>query len=316
METLIELYDERPFENVLGVEMFRPARVVYICPETAAGDAMLHRTLHAYFTRRGLQAELIFFKANVYDTNAVLVLLRTILAHYPDCAIDITGGTDAVLFAAGLLCAETGTPVFTYSRKRNCLYDIQNAPFAEALPCDLRYRVEDFFAMAGGSVREGRVDNAVLARYLDDFDPFLQVYLQFQQSWTKIVTYFQRISPTAPDGSWSPDVKGPYTVKGERGSRIDAPEEALRELEQIGLIRDLHILRQQRAGRHVLPRRGPAVHQLQDLRDPHRGAQRAGRSARPLRRTDGPRRHRHGRARQRPRTQPRLRAEHPCDRPA
>ena len=241
METLIELYDERPFENVLGVEMFRPARVVYICPETAAGDAMLHRTLHAYFTRRGLQAELIFFKANVYDTNAVLVLLRTILAHYPDCAIDITGGTDAVLFAAGLLCAETGTPVFTYSRKRNCLYDIQNAPFAEALPCDLRYRVEDFFAMAGGSVREGRVDNAVLARYLDDFDPFLQVYLQFQQSWTKIVTYFQRISPTAPDGSWSPDVKGPYTVKGERGSRIDAPEAALRELERIGLIRDLHI---------------------------------------------------------------------------
>ena len=225
METLIELYDERPFENVLGVEMFRPNRVVYICPETAAGDALLHRTLHAYFTRRGLQAELIFFKANVYDTNAVLVLLRTILAHYPDCALDITGGTDAVLFAAGLLCAESEIPVFTYSRKRNCLYNIRNAAFAEALRCDLHYRVEDFFAMAGGAVREGRVDNAVLARYLDDFDPFLQIYLQHQQSWTKIVTYIQRISPGSPDGSYTLDVSGPYTVKGERGSRIDAPEE-------------------------------------------------------------------------------------------
>ena len=31
METLIELYDERPLENVLGVEMFSPKRVIYIC---------------------------------------------------------------------------------------------------------------------------------------------------------------------------------------------------------------------------------------------------------------------------------------------
>ena len=30
IETLIELYDDRPLENVLGVEMFRPQRVVYI----------------------------------------------------------------------------------------------------------------------------------------------------------------------------------------------------------------------------------------------------------------------------------------------
>ena len=36
METLIELYDERPLENVLGVEMFRPERVVYVCPDRIA----------------------------------------------------------------------------------------------------------------------------------------------------------------------------------------------------------------------------------------------------------------------------------------
>ena len=241
METLIELYDERPLENVLGVEMFRPRRVVYICPQAAARDELLHRTLRAYFSRRALQVELIFFKANVYDTDAVLALLRTILARYPDSAMDITGGTDAVLFAAGLLCAETGLPVFTYSRRRNRIYNIRNAGFADGLLCDLRYSVEDFFYMAGGSVREGRADNAALARYLDDFDPFFSVYQQFWQRWTKIVTYMQRISPAAPDGSWSLDASGPYTVKGERGSRIDAPEDALREFERIGFVRDLCI---------------------------------------------------------------------------
>ena len=45
METLIELYDERPLENVLGVDMFHPKRVVYICPGSVASDLNLQNKL-------------------------------------------------------------------------------------------------------------------------------------------------------------------------------------------------------------------------------------------------------------------------------
>ena len=241
METLIELYDERPLENILGAEMFRPRRIVYICPEPVARSAALHRQLRAFFARRGLQAELIFFKADVYDADSVLALLRDIVARYGDCAIDITGGTDAVLFAAGLLCAEASIPVFTYSRRKNCFYSIRGADFAEARVCSLRYEVEDFFLMAGGSVREGRANNALLSRYLSDFDPFFEVFMRFRRDWTKIVTYLQRLSPSPADGPVSLEASGPYTVKGERGSRIGAPEDALRALEGIGFIHGLRI---------------------------------------------------------------------------
>ena len=241
METLIELVDERPLENILGAEMFRPRRIVYICPEAVARSAALHKQMRLLFSRRGLQAELIFFKADVYNADAVLALLRTILARYGDCAIDITGGTDAVLFAAGLLCAEADIPVFTYSRRQNRFYNIRNADFADGRLCSLRYRVEDFFLMAGGSVREGRVNNAVLERYLPDFEPFFRVFLKYRRDWTKIVTYLQRVSPSAAEGSVPLEASGPYTVKGERGSRIDAPEDALRALEGLDLIRELHI---------------------------------------------------------------------------
>ena len=241
METLIELYDKRPLENILGAEMFRPRRVVYICPDHAARDAVLHRKMRAYFSRRAQPVELIFFKADVYDADAVLALLRNILARYGDCAMDITGGTDAVLFAAGLLSAEASIPVFTYSRKKNSFYNIRNAAFADGLACPLRYKVEDFFLMAGGSVREGRVNNALLERYLADFDPFFGLFLDHRRDWTKIVTYLQRVSPPGAEGSFSLQVSGPYTVKGERGTRIDAPEEALRDLERIGFIRELTI---------------------------------------------------------------------------
>ena len=155
--------------------------------------------------------------------------------------MDITGGTDAVLFAAGLLCAEANIPVFTYSRKKNCFYNIRNADFAEGKLCSLRYKVEDFFLMAGGSVREGRVNNALLERYLSDFDPFFRVFLDHRRDWVKIVTYLQRVSSSGAEGPVSLDASGPYAVKGERGSRIDAPEDALRDLARIGFIRDLHI---------------------------------------------------------------------------
>ena len=241
METLIELYDERPLENILGAEMFRPRRVVYICPEAVARSAALHKQMRVFFKRRALQAELVFFKADVYNADAVLALLRTILARYPDCAMDITGGTDAVLFAAGLLSAEASIPVFTYSRKQNRFYDIRHADFADGKLCSLSYKVEDFFLMAGGSVREGRVNNAALESYLPDLEPFFKLFLRFRRDWTRIVTYLQRVSPPAAEGAVSLDASGPYTVKGERGTRIDAPEDALRSLESLGFLRELRL---------------------------------------------------------------------------
>ena len=242
MDTLIELYDERPLENVLGVEMFRPQRVVYICPEQIASNTTVQKKLRAYFAHRKQKVELIFYKASIFDTEAMLQLFRSIVLRYPDCAIDITGGTDAVLFAAGLLSAESPVPVFTYSRRKNKFYDLRNAPFASRLPCDVQYSVEDCFLMAGGSMRTGRVDNAILAKYLDDIEPFFQLYLTYRRPWTNIVTYMQRISPPASDGGIPLQVSGSYTVKGERAARIRAPEDALRALESIGFLQDLVIV--------------------------------------------------------------------------
>ncbi len=242
MQTLIELYDERPLENVLGVEMFRPPRTVYVCPEGIASDERVRNRLRAYFRHRGLETELVFVKAHVYDTEAMLGLFRRIVEQYPDCALDITGGTDAVLFAAGLLSAVSAVPVFTYSRRRNCLFNIRNASFAAGLPCGLAYTVEDCFLMAGGVMRPGRVDNAILERYLEDIDPFFRLYLAHRRGWTGTVSYMQRISQGAADGSFSLTVRGGYEVKGERGRRIEAPEAALRAMADIGFLEDLEIV--------------------------------------------------------------------------
>ena len=244
MQTLIELYDERPLENVLGVEVFRPERVVYVCPSRIAKDKAFHRRLRAYFAHRGQAIDLEFIRADVYKAEAILKTLRKIVTQHPDCALDITGGTDAVLYAAGLLGAEQPIPAFTYSRKKNRFFEIQNAPFAAGQPCSVVYSVEDCFLMAGGALRPGRVDNSALEAMDADILPFFRLYLKHRREWPRVIGYLQRVSQAEPGSPIPLTVHGAYTVKGDRGARLDAPEEALRALTHIGFLRELSVDRE------------------------------------------------------------------------
>ena len=240
VKTLVEFYDVRPLENVLGVEIFHPEHVVYICPEKTPKSAKAQ--LKRYFSHRGIAASLEFQYVNTFDAAAILQVFRKVLYQYPEAVMDITGGTDALLFAAGFVGSEKKIPVVTYSRVQNRFYSIHLAQSAHGIPCDIVLSVEDCFLMAGGFMRQGRVDNGILSRYMDDFGPFFDVFLKYRSRWDKIVTYIQRVSPAQEDGTFSLSIQGNYTVKGERGNRLSAPEETLRDLEGIGMISGLEIV--------------------------------------------------------------------------
>ncbi len=242
MNTLIELYDDRANENILAPDMFRPERIVYLCPREIAQDKSRQGKIKDFFLRRGWEPEVIFLESSLFKADRILRQLLSINKKYPDCALDVTGGSDAALFAAGMFASQTGVPAFTYSRKQNRFYDISGAPFADNLSCDLKYSVEEFFLMAGGTLLPGRVNNSILNQYLDDFDSFFACFLRFRRNWTNIISYIQRVSP-AEYGQVPPlSIQGNYTVKGEHGRRNSANEDALRELEHIDFIRDLSIV--------------------------------------------------------------------------
>lgn len=241
MDTLIELYDERAIENILAPEMFRPQRIIYLCPEDVAQDRSRQDKLRAFFQHRGWEPELIFMTTSLFKADRILRQLLTIGEKYPDCAVDVTGGSDAALFAAGMFSAQTGAPAFTYSRKKNSFYDISGADFADNLECTLSYSVEDFFLMAGGTLLPGRVDNGVLSKYLTDFDPFFDCFLRFRRDWSDIISYIQKVSPGEYGQTPPLTVEGKYTVKGDHGARNAANEGALNALARIGFLQDLRI---------------------------------------------------------------------------
>ena len=119
MNTLIELYDERAIENVLAADMFRPQRIVYLCPTEVAQNKESQKQIGDFFRHRGWNPELIFLEASLYKVDRILRQLLAISEKYPDCAMDVTGGSDAELFAAGLFAAKANVRVFTYSRRKN-----------------------------------------------------------------------------------------------------------------------------------------------------------------------------------------------------
>lgn len=233
MKTLIELWDERPIENVLAAEMFQPEEVIFVCPPEKVADREWRRTIEDYFDHRGIELKVSFVPVSLLDALKIRRVLKDILNEHPDAAIDISGGTDATLFAAGAAAEET--PVFTYSHKRNTFFEIQNAPFARNLPCTVHLDAASCFLMAGGVLLPGREDNSVLRNRLPEIARAFAVYSVHRPIWERQIKAIQRISSAS-----DPELKaeGPRTVKVDNG-QATFDGSLLYDLSDAGLLRDL-----------------------------------------------------------------------------
>ena len=235
MKTLIELYDERPIENVLGTEVFHPAETVLICPPEVAANGALKKSMEQYFKHRKCPVKLTFVPVSMLDAVKVERQIEKVLSTHEDCAIDISGGTDAALFAAGAVSGDV--PVYTYSRKKNAFFEILNAPFARDLKCDVRLDAESCFLMAGGTLLPGRENNERLRKMLSDIDRLFAVYAKFRRVWNRQVSYIQKISSSE---AGKLEAEGPLTAKADNRT-VTADEPLLRALSKAGLILDLRL---------------------------------------------------------------------------
>lgn len=246
MKTLIELYDRRPIENVLSTEVFRPKQTIYLYPREQSDAKKCKQQLQRYFQSKHIQTELLFLEIDFYHADSILAQLERAVQAEPDCALDITGGSDAALFAAGLFCARHNIPVFTYSRKRNCFFNIRGCAF-EQLPCTVVHSVSDCFLMAGGTVKAGHTDSNCISAYLPKVDDFFQLYLKYKSSWRQAVHYLQQASaPLRGAATPSLHVDAPTTVRDARGKQLQMPRELLAALAELRFLQSLDLSRKGR----------------------------------------------------------------------
>lgn len=235
MRTLIELYDERPIENVLATEMFHPEETIFICTPEVASDKLLHASLKEYFLHRGCKVKLTFVPVSLLDAQKVAASIQKVLSSHEDCCLDISGGTDAALFAAGLVCQDV--PVITYSRKRNTFFEIHHAPFARSLPCSVTLDAASCFLMAGGSLMPGREDNKALPGRLEEIDRLFSVYSTYRKTWNKQISLLQRLNQSSKDPL---ECSAPLSGSTESGLK-DLDFGLLRVLHDQSLISDLKL---------------------------------------------------------------------------
>ena len=84
MKTLIELYDERPLENILATEVFRPERTVFLAPPEIAENAGIADALKAFLRGRGIETRLEALPTDMNDPEAVRASMAKVLATWDD----------------------------------------------------------------------------------------------------------------------------------------------------------------------------------------------------------------------------------------
>ena len=233
MRTLIELYDTSPIRNVLSTVMFRPQEMILVCPPEIAEDPNQRRSLRDFFMYLDCPVKLTLIPVTLLDAGKTERVLREVLESHQDCAIDIAGGTDAALFAAGVVSGET--PVFTYSTRKNTFFEIKNAHFARSLPNNVHLDVRSCLMMAGGTLHPGRAENDGLAERTEQIDRLFNVYSDFRPQWNRQINYIQKISSSEPGIL---EANGQLTEKAGN-KKVDADIEFFKALEQAGLILDL-----------------------------------------------------------------------------
>ena len=235
MKTLIELYDERPIKNVLATDMFHPEETIILCPPNVTDIRKVRTTIEKYLDYRRCNTRITVIQVSLLDARKTEKRLRNILESHPDCAINISGGSDTTLYAVGRSCGET--PVFTFSRKNNTFYDVSNAAFARNLPCTSIHDAQACFLLAGGKMLPGRADNSDLKDRLSQIDSLFSVFRKNRRIWRSQITYIQKISSSLP-GELS--AKGKPAVQADHGM-VAADNSFLTALQDADLIRDLKI---------------------------------------------------------------------------
>lgn len=236
MKTLIELYDPSPIRNVLATLKFRPEEMILLCPSEILENQDLKRSLRELFAYVGCPARVSLVSVSLLDAEKIARVLRKILDSHRDCAIDISGGTDAALFASGAVSGDA--PVFTYSKRKNTFFEIHNAPFARNVPCDVRLDTAACLLMAGGTLLPGRADNSILANMSGRIDRLFAIYSKYRRIWNRQISFIQRISSAEPGELTA---EGPLTVKaGNKTARGDSA--FFDELASAGMILNLEHL--------------------------------------------------------------------------
>ena len=238
MKILIELYDKEPIYNYLAACVFMPDRVYFI-GNYDVPDKKCRLKTEKFARLTGIDAEFRYVSADSLCFDAMCSEIgRIIEAEKKDgnkCIIDVTGGSDLALVAAGALIGKC-EDIVRYDKE---LGEFRMLSCNETRAVNLGIPCEAFIAAAGGTVYEKTRSMNFTDKEWQTIRRIISVFFSNCDSWTKFVKYLQRVSKK--EGGKIGDslfVDAPLTVN-EGGKNYSCNKEILSELEKCGAVRNV-----------------------------------------------------------------------------
>lgn len=245
--TLIEFFDFKAIDNVIGALLLKPERVVFIGNDRSAMESRLPY-YNALLGERGIMTEMIVRSVNRNSLTATLNALEEILDTYGDCVFDIEGGDEMYLMAVGIIMARReGIQVHRIHVQTN---KIQNCDMDNHVckAVDFDVSVKEYLMAGGGEIVYDRREYMLTFDW--HFNPELEedirklwtICARNNFSWNRHINTLAQMAIAfnlgqSSEWSFDPELGKKYMTSNGGLYCLELP--LMRELERYGFITDL-----------------------------------------------------------------------------
>lgn len=265
MKVLIELYDtEDPILNVLSCLAIKPDEVIFIGEERTKKQRF-QRPLKRVLEMSGLNIPLRFVSLKLTDISIAADCIADMIKEHinDECILDVTGGNDLLLLAAGMCCSKQDIQVIRHRVGSNRLRYLwgRNAGMEEEY--NIRINIAQAISLSGGELqRHGHFDVADMD---DSFHEMIVrmfgVYSENRQKWPRFVRYLQQtvdFQSCDEDNLWVQAPKRLYCA----GHPLHADLKILGDLADIGAIEDIRVGASECSFRYTSPKIRKYLHDV------------------------------------------------------
>lgn len=248
--TVIEFFDKTSVENVLGALLCRPERVIYLGSSTK----QMKRQVAAYeeiLRERGFSGELIYKSVNRNSLQSILDVLEDLVHTYPDCTLNLDGGAELYLVAAGMIAQRCSGKVklHRFNVRNNTIIDCDTES-NDQRQSPIGLRVDENVRLYGGKVLYDTEKSGTTHRW--DFSPdfcrdiraMWDICRENPSQWNYrmgILDRMQSLSDAKESGVLRVSVAKVESALGRKKSALDRIPELLNRFAGEGLIRELEI---------------------------------------------------------------------------
>lgn len=234
MDTIVELFDKEPLENVLSLLIYRPRHITMIGDRKHVTEEKRQAILRL-IQKKELKTTVNFYYVDTSNVEEIWDIFLKTKENFPDLAFDFTGGKDLLLLLGGLFCKEYQIPGYYIDLTKQRFVGLFHAEEYQKKFQMPPFTISDILTIAGGSV-EGHghfVPETMDDEMIEDILAIWEIARKDLSRFSKSVSYFQQVAKQ--DGP----IKAKTTIRVNDSLTVKASKDILEELYRLDILRNL-----------------------------------------------------------------------------